>query len=65
MYSFNYYCFKNIFVWIEPQVKALSVNYYNGVDWDREKISESNKIDDVIPYIQKSYDLIKLKYSKP
>ncbi len=64
MWSFNYYSPTHIFLWIEPQVKALSVNYFDGDDWQNQKIGDINEIDDVIPLIKKSYELINRKYSK-
>lgn len=64
MWSFNYYNPTHIFIWIEPQVKALSVNFFDGDDWQNQKIVDINEIDDVIPLIKKSYELINRKYSK-
>lgn len=63
-WSFNYYSPKHIFAWVEPQVKALSVNFFDGDDWQNRKIVDIKEIDDVIPLIKKSYELINRKYSK-
>lgn len=64
VWSFNYYCYKNIFVSIESQVRALSVNYFVGDEWERMKIVDSEGIEKVMPLVKKSYDLNKLKYNK-
>ena len=63
-YTFNYYSPTHVFAWIEPQVKALSIGFFDGNDWEKRKIVDINEINDILPLVKKSYELINNKYSK-
>ncbi|GAG68324.1 unnamed protein product, partial [marine sediment metagenome] len=50
-----------IFAWIEPQAKAIKINYYTLEGWGNRKITEEKEIEEVMPLIKKSYEIIKNK----
>ena len=62
-WSFNYYSPTHVFVWIAPQKRALAVGYYVGDEWQKQKLVNVEEIEDVIPFLKKSYELINRKHS--